>query len=121
MLFDPTYIHNICCLQTGYIKNVDFLRLWNDRADAEHYINNDWPTRLIDGPRRLSCLYITFVEPEYIFLPPLHLKLGLAKHFIEGVCHTGLGIQYLCKKLAGVVPEETQKWGFELSSDSHVG
>ena len=98
-------------LQTGYTKHMCFLCLWNSRANAEHYTKKDWPIRPRDTPGGFNCLYKPLVDPEKVFLPPLHLKLGLAKNFIKSMDHTGKGFQYVCKKLGRVVSEAKLKAG----------
>ena len=42
------------------------------------------------------------VLPENIFLPPLHIKLGLMKNFVKGKDKTGRGFQYLRNKFPNV-------------------
>jgi len=46
------------------------------------------------------------VLPEKIYLPPLHIKLGLMKTFVKGMDKTGLGFQYVWSKFINV----TQKF-----------
>ena len=41
---------------------------------------------------------ILFVLPENIFLPPLHIKLGLIKNFVKGMDKTGHGFKYVWNK-----------------------
>jgi len=42
------------------------------------------------------------VLPEKIYLPPLHIKLGLMKNFVKGMDKTGLGFQYVWSKFPNV-------------------
>jgi len=38
------------------------------------------------------------VPLEKIFMPPLHIKLGLMKNFVKGMDKTGRGFEYLRNK-----------------------
>jgi hypothetical protein len=38
------------------------------------------------------------VSPDKVFLPPLHIRLGLMKNFIEAVDKNGTGFMYLKRK-----------------------
>ena len=42
------------------------------------------------------------VLPEKIFLPPLHIKQGLVKNFVNGMDKTGRGLQYVRNKFRNV-------------------
>jgi len=48
---------------------------------------------------------IPLVLLEKIYLPPLHIKLGLMKKFVKGVDKTGNGFEYVRSKF----PNVTQK------------
>lgn len=98
-------------LQSGYTKHMCFLCLWNSRADAEHFVREEWPARPKDAPGRFNCVRKPLVDPEKIFLPPLHLKLGLAKNFVKAMDQTGSGFQYMSEKLSGVVSDAKLKAG----------
>jgi len=40
--------------------------------------------------------------PEKIYLPPLHIKLGLMKNFVKGLDKTGRGFEYVRNKFPNV-------------------
>ena len=42
------------------------------------------------------------VLPEKIYLPPLHIKLGLMKNFVKGMDKTGHGFKYVRNKFPNV-------------------
>ena len=42
------------------------------------------------------------VLPEKLFLPPLHIKLGLLKNFVKGMGKTGRGVEYVRNKFPNV-------------------
>jgi len=43
------------------------------------------------------------VLPENIFLPPLHIKLGLMKNSVKGMDKTGCGFEYIRNKFPNVM------------------
>ena len=85
-----TYKWNICAdlkvialllgLQLGYNKFPCFLREWDSRDKAYHYVKRIWPARKIFEPGHKNVKYHSFVESLRILLPPLHIKLGLMKN-----------------------------------------
>ena len=72
-------------LQMGYTKYMCFLCLWNSRADEEHYSTLEWPARTNLTPGSFNVMHVPLVNPKNIFLPPLHIKLGLIKNFVKAV------------------------------------
>jgi hypothetical protein len=40
----------------------------------------------------------SIVDPKKILLPPLHIKLGIIKHFVKALPKTANCFKYLCKK-----------------------
>ncbi|KAK4874910.1 hypothetical protein RN001_014270 [Aquatica leii] len=64
----------------------------------KHYIVRDWPLRenLIPGQKNVA--YNILVPKENIYLPPLHIKLGLIKQFVKAVDKTGGAFQFLKTK-----------------------
>ena len=98
-------------LQLGYTKHMCFLCLWDSRADAEHYIKKDWPVRPEPTVGRYNCRCLPLVDPKKVFLPPLHLKLGLIKNFIKAMDKTKPGFKYILQKLGSIVSEAKLKEG----------
>ena len=72
-----------------------FLCLWDSRADAQHYHKKAWPDRVEFTPTRFNVQYVTLVDPQKIYLPPLHIKLGLIKNFVKAMNQDGGGFKYL--------------------------
>ena len=70
-------------MQCKYTKYCCFLCEWDSRARRQHYIKKDWPQRnsYVPGIRGIS--NIPLVCYKNIYLPPLHLKLGLIKNFVK--------------------------------------
>lgn len=79
----------LCGLQGGYTKYCCFLCKWDSRADHLHYIKKDWPlrTNIIVGADNIQ--RTALVDKNNIILPPLHIKLGLAKNFIKKLAKDG--------------------------------
>ena len=70
-------------LQGGYTKHSRFLCLWNSRADEQHYMDKNWQARKDLTPGSHNVLNSSLIERSKILLPPLHVKLGLAKQFVK--------------------------------------
>lgn len=75
-------------MQLGYIKYCCFLCLWDCRDRKSHYIQADWPTKNL-GPTEKMLFAVPLVDPKDIFLPPLHIKLGLMKNFVKAMNKEG--------------------------------
>jgi len=76
-------------MQLGYIKYCCFLCQWDSRDKKNHYVNKLWPKRTSLTPGQKNVVS-PLVLPEKIYLPPLHIKLGLMKNFVKGMDKTGL-------------------------------
>jgi len=61
-------------MQLGYTKHMCFLCLWDSRDDANHFEVRDWPARKDFTPGKFNIKYVPLVNPEKVFLPPLHIK-----------------------------------------------
>ena len=86
-------------MQMGFTKFCCFLCLWDSRAVTEHYVKRDWDQRNEYEPGRNSVENIPLVDPQKIFLPPLHIKLGLMKNFVKAMGKSNsAGFQYLVEK-----------------------
>ena len=66
-------------LQLGYTKFCCFLRLWNSRAKAGHYVRKDWPIGDEIEQGKHNIMHKPLKKSDRIFLQPLHIKLGLFK------------------------------------------
>jgi len=85
-------------LQPGYTKFCCFLCEWNSRDKQNHFIKKDWTPRDNYTPGNKNILYEPLVKPEKVYLPPLHIKLGLMKNFVKAMDRNGTGFQYLRSK-----------------------
>ena len=66
-------------MQLGYIKYCCFLCEWDSRDKKNHYVNKLWPKRISLTLGEENVVNPPLVIPEKIYLPPLHIKLGLIK------------------------------------------
>lgn len=85
-------------LQLGYTKNMCFLCLWNSRDDKNHYIVKEWPKRDEYTVGRYNVKHEPLVDPQKVYLPPLHIKLGLMKNFVKAIPHDSPAFEYLKRK-----------------------
>jgi hypothetical protein len=84
--------------QGGYTKYSCFLCLWDSRADELHYKQREWPTRTELVPRSHNVKAVPLVPRHKVLLPPLHIKLGLMKQFVNALHREGEAFKYLVQK-----------------------
>jgi len=99
---DLTVVALLLGLQLGYTKFCCFLGEWDSRDKKNHHVNKLWPKRTSLTPGETNVVNPPLVLPEKIFLPPLHIKLGLMKNFVKGMDKTGRGFEYLRNKFPKV-------------------
>lgn len=98
-------------LQSGYTKYMCFLCLWDSRDDKNHWTRNDWNERTEHLPGQYNVKHVALVEPAKIFLPPLHIKLGLMKKFVQAMDWNGHGFSYLKEKFEDTLSSAKIKAG----------
>ena len=98
-------------LQLGYTKHMCFLCLWNSRDDENHFKVKDWPRRTCNTVGRFNVQHPALVDPQKIYLPPLHIKLGLMKNFVKAMDPKGQGFLYLKEKFGNVLTDAKLKAG----------
>ena len=86
-------------LQLGYTKFCWFLCLWNSRARVEHYVRKDWPIRDEIEQGKHNIMDKPLVKSDRIFLPPLHIKLGLYKQFVKALDKETSAFCISCRKV----------------------
>ena len=69
-------------LQGGYTKHSCFLCVWNSKADEQHCLVKNWTARKDLTPGSHNVLNSSLIDRGKILLPPLHIKLEPAKHFV---------------------------------------
>lgn len=86
-------------MRGGFTKYCCFLCLWDSRATDDHYTKCDWPQRTSYVVGEESVEHTPLVDPVKIFLPPLHIKLGLVKNLVKAMAKSNSnGFQCIVKK-----------------------
>jgi len=65
-----------------------------------HYVNKLWPKRKLLTPGEKNVVIPPLVLTEKIYLPPLHIKMGLMKNFEKSMDKTGRGYEYVRNKFS---------------------
>jgi hypothetical protein len=76
-------------MQLGYTKYCCFLCEWDSLDKKNHSVNKLWPKRKSLTPGEKNVVNPPLVLLEKIYLPPLHIKLGLMKNVVKGMDKTG--------------------------------
>jgi len=92
-------------MQLGYTKYCSFLCEWDSRYKKNHYVNKLWSKRTSPTPGEKNVTNPPLVLLEKIYLPHMHIKLGLMKNFVKSMDKTGRGFEYVRNKF----PNVTQK------------
>jgi hypothetical protein len=99
--------------QSGYTKYSCFLCLWEIRAKHEQWARKDWPPREYMVVGGHNVINEPLVARDRIILPPLHIKLGLMKQFVNALNKDGLCIEYIAHKLPGLTMEKLKAGIFD--------
>lgn len=100
---DVKVIGMLMGMQGGFTKYCCFLCLWDSRAKADHYVKRDWEARSTYEPGTSSVKFLPLVDPQKIYLPPLHIKLGLMKNLVKQMGKTSSpGFEYLAQKFPSI-------------------
>jgi len=89
-------------MQHGYTKYCCFLCDWDSPDKKNHYVNKLWPKRTSLTPGEKNAVNPPLILPEKIYLPPLHIKLGLMKNLVKGMDTTGSRLEYVRNKFPNV-------------------
>jgi len=112
-------------MQLGYTKYCCFLCEWDSRDKKNHYVHKLWPKQTSLTPGEKIVVNPPLVLLEKIFLPLLHIKLGLMKNFVKGMDKTSRGFEYLRNKFPNVSDEKIKEGIFigpqirKLMQDKH--
>jgi hypothetical protein len=82
-------------LQGGFTKYCCFLCLWDSRAVQLHYNVKHRQRRDSFVPGEYNVKFEALVDPKFLILPPLHLKLGLITQFVKALDKDGECFKYL--------------------------
>ena len=97
-------------LQGGYMKHSCFVCLWDSKADEQHYVVKNWPPREDLTPGFHNVLNSPLIERSKILLPPMHIKLGLAKQFVKSLKPTSRAFRCI-KQMFPSISEAKVKGG----------
>ena len=99
--------------QGGYTKYPCFLCYWDSRAITQHWVKKDWPEQedLAVGDKNI--INEPLVSRDRIFLPPLHIKLGLMKQFVKALDKHGDCFNYIVKKFPGLSMKKMKAESFD--------
>ena len=102
-------------LQLGYTKHMCFLCLWDSCDDANHYTKTYWPPREQSVVGRFNVKNAPLINPQKVYLPQLHIKLGLMTNFVKAMDQQGEGFQFLLEKFS------SKKSGAKIKEGVFVG
>ena len=71
--------------QGGFTKYSCFLCLWDSRDRENHYNHKVWQTKENLEKSFFNVIEEPLVDASKILLPPLHIKLGLMKQFVNSL------------------------------------
>jgi hypothetical protein len=80
---DSKVIAVLLGLQLGCTKFCCFLCVWDIRDRKHQYIQKQWNKRESLLPGHKSIVNTSLINREKVYLPPLHIKIGLIKNFVK--------------------------------------
>ena len=89
---NATWVHKILLLPVE----------WDGQDKKNHYVNKLWTKRTSLTPGEKNAIKPPLAFPEKIFLPPLHIKLGLMKNFVKDMDKTAHKFEYVRNKFPNV-------------------
>ena len=72
------------------------------RAVSQHYKQKDWGSRSTFFPGEHNLKENPLVDMNKVLLPPLHIKLGLMKNFVNALHKNGAAFQHLSTVFPGL-------------------
>ena len=70
--------------------------MWDSRVKKEHYTKTEWPSRELKVSEK-NVINETLASRNKIIFPPLHIKLGLKKQFVQALNKEGDCFKYIWK------------------------
>lgn len=99
-------------LSGGYPKYMCFMCLWDTRAKVDHYEHRDWEQRADYIVGEKGVIREPLVDPKSIFLPALHIKLGLIKQFVCALPRESKAMDFLIARFPQLSEEKITKGVF---------
>jgi hypothetical protein len=69
--------------------------LWEGQANENITLFKEWPVRKDFIPRTHNVEIYALVNPEYVLIPPLHMKLWFMKNLVKALDKSAEGFFYL--------------------------
>jgi hypothetical protein len=82
-----------------------FLCKWDSRNRKYNYIQKQWPKRESLIPRQKNAVNTPLINPEKVYLPPVHITLRLAKKFDQ----KSAGFMYLKNKFPRISDDKIKE------------
>ncbi|XP_050337916.1 uncharacterized protein LOC126764167 isoform X1 [Bactrocera neohumeralis] len=99
------------------IKQGNFPKIKKDSRATEHlYVRKEWQSRTQYEPGQQNVSAEPLVNPQDIFLPPLHIKLGLIKNFVKALNSEEPAFQYLTQQALRTIGDVSST---DVSDDEH--
>jgi hypothetical protein len=99
--------------QEGNTRFPCFLYEWDSRARDKHWTTKEWfkGENLIPGTQNV--IHASLVDPQKVLLPPLHIKHGIIKQFVNALDKSGSCFQYLGRKFAALSEAKVKEGTFD--------
>ena len=98
--------------QCGFTKYPCFMYEWDSRDRINHWIKCDWLLRESLAPSYRNILHLALVDRSNVILPPLHIKLGLMKQFVDALNKEGACFKYIQEKFSYISAEKVKEGVF---------
>jgi hypothetical protein len=92
-----------------------FLGWWKGQANENITLFKNWPVRKDLVSRKCNIEKAALVNPENVFLPPLHMKLGLMKNFVKALDKNVEGFLYLVGKFSNFSHTKVKQGVFDCT------
>ena len=96
-------------MQQGYTKYCCFLCEWNSHDKKHRHILKDWSLWHPFTPRKMNISCKPLVNPQDVYLPPLHIKLQLMKVFVKALDREGQAFAYWRNKFPKLSEAKVQE------------
>jgi hypothetical protein len=99
-----------------YTKYPCFMCEWGNRARSQHWGQKHWAPRTSLEPGSKDILCKSLVNLNKTLLPPLYIKLGIKKQFVNALPRIGNFFKYFCKTFPHLL-EAKLKEGIFVAAD----
>ena len=95
--------------QSVFTKYSCLMCEWDSRDRSNHWIKREWPFREFLTPGCKNILHPALVDRSSVILPPLHIKLGLMKQFVNALNKEGACFKYIQDKFSNLSAEKVKR------------